>query len=165
MHPKTRYKFCKIRENRARDTPLRGVYIPHCDQISVKISVLGVLCPNCCTDWGEVWRGGGDLSFPPPCQISSQSLHISNLQISSHCVDPAGWKISKSASEQIKYRRIALCAMLPVKISQQAVEATNDWRIWWWLVIFGYVHLDSRTDSRALRTEYCIVGIPHNTAI
>jgi len=24
---------------------------------------------------------------------------------------------------------------------------------------------DSRTDSRALRAEYCIVGIPHNTAI
>jgi len=39
MHPKTRYKFCKIRENLARDTPLRGVYIPHFDQISVKISV------------------------------------------------------------------------------------------------------------------------------
>ena len=24
---------------------------------------------------------------------------------------------------------------------------------------------DSRTDSRALRAEYCIMGIPHNTAI
>jgi len=33
----------KIPENRARDTPLWGVYIPHFDQISVKISVLGVL--------------------------------------------------------------------------------------------------------------------------
>ena len=30
--------------------PLRGVYIPHFDQISVKISVLGVLYPNRCTD-------------------------------------------------------------------------------------------------------------------
>ena len=40
-HPKNRYKFCKIRENRARDTRLRSVYIPHFDQISVKISVLG----------------------------------------------------------------------------------------------------------------------------
>jgi len=28
------------------------------------------------------------------------------------------------------------------------------------LVIFGIY-----TDSRALRAEYCIVGIPHNTAI
>jgi len=26
-------------------------------------------------------------------------------------------------------------------------------------------HLDSGTDSQALRAEYCIVGIPHNTAI
>ena len=26
-------------------------------------------------------------------------------------------------------------------------------------------HIDSRTDSQALRAEYCIVGIPHNTAI
>jgi len=32
-------------------------------------------------------------------------------------------------------------------------------------VIFGHAHLDSRTDSRALRAEHCIVGIPHNTAI
>jgi len=27
------------------------------------------------------------------------------------------------------------------------------------LVIFGHAHSDSRTDSQALRTEYCIVGI------
>jgi len=33
------------------------------------------------------------------------------------------------------------------------------------LVIFGHAHLDSRTDCRALRSEYCIVCIPHNTAI
>jgi len=26
-------------------------------------------------------------------------------------------------------------------------------------------HIDSRTDTQALRTEYCIVDIPHNTAI
>jgi len=35
------YKLCKVYENRARGTPLRGVYIAHFDQISVKISVLG----------------------------------------------------------------------------------------------------------------------------
>jgi len=36
----------------------------------------------------------------------------------------------------------------------------------WPHVIFGHAHLDSRTDSQALRAEYCIVGIsPHNTAI
>jgi len=38
-----RYKFCKFCENCARSTPLRGVYIPHFDHISVKISVFGVL--------------------------------------------------------------------------------------------------------------------------
>jgi len=29
---------------------MQGVYIPHFDQITVKISVLGVLYPNRCTD-------------------------------------------------------------------------------------------------------------------
>jgi len=33
------------------------------------------------------------------------------------------------------------------------------------LVIFGHAHLDSRTDSQAIRAEYCIVGIPHSTGI
>ena len=55
-----RYKFCKFCENRIRDTPLRGVYIPHFGQISVKISVLRVLYPYRCTDGGEIWHGGGD---------------------------------------------------------------------------------------------------------
>ena len=41
MHPETGYKLCKFCEIRARDTPLQGVYIPHFDQISVEISVLG----------------------------------------------------------------------------------------------------------------------------
>jgi len=36
-----RYKLCKFCENRARDTPLRGVYIPHFGQIWVQISILG----------------------------------------------------------------------------------------------------------------------------
>ena len=35
-------------------------------------------------------------------------------------------------------------------------------KLLWPLVIFGHAHFDSR---RALRAEYCIVGIPHNTAI
>jgi len=91
MHPKTRYKFCKIRENRARDTPLRGIYIPHFDQISLKISVLGVLYPYRCTDGGEIWHGGGDFrsSPPPPCQISPPSVQR---------VAPMGRQTSKSAS-------------------------------------------------------------------
>jgi len=38
-------------------------------------------------------------------------------------------------------------------------------KLLWPLVIFGLAHLVSRTDSRALRVEYCIVGIPHNAVI
>ena len=38
-------------------------------------------------------------------------------------------------------------------------------KLLWPHVIFGHAHLDSGTDSQALRAEYCIVGIPHNTAI
>jgi len=38
-------------------------------------------------------------------------------------------------------------------------------KLLWPLVIFGHAHLDSRTDSRALRAKYCIVGISHNTDI
>ena len=38
-------------------------------------------------------------------------------------------------------------------------------KLLWPLVIFGHAHLDSHTDSQALRAEYCIVGMPHNTAI
>jgi len=32
-HPDMGYKLCKFCENRARDTPLQGVYIPHFGQI------------------------------------------------------------------------------------------------------------------------------------
>jgi len=59
------YKFCKFCKNRARDTPLQGVYIPHFGQILVKILVLGVLYPYLCTDGGEIWHGGGNRSFVP----------------------------------------------------------------------------------------------------
>jgi len=38
-------------------------------------------------------------------------------------------------------------------------------KLLWPLVIFGQAHLDSPTNSRAIRAEYCIVGIPHSTAI
>ena len=33
------------------------------------------------------------------------------------------------------------------------------------IIVFGHAHLHSRTDSRALRAECCIVSIPHNTTI
>jgi len=79
------YKLCKFYENRARGTPLRGIYIPHFDQISVKISVLGVLYPNCCTDGGEIWHGGGDHAKFHPHRCNVSPLRGENL--------------SKSASE------------------------------------------------------------------
>jgi len=47
-----------------RGTPLRGVYIPDFDQISVKISVLGVIYPNRCTDGGKIWHEGVPSSMP-----------------------------------------------------------------------------------------------------
>jgi len=33
------------------------------------------------------------------------------------------------------------------------------------IIVFGPAYLHNHTDSRALRTEYCIVDIPYNTAI
>jgi len=69
------FKLCKFCENRARDMPLRGVYIPHFDQISVKISVLGS-CTLIVTSMGVKfgveegtkgsWRGGSSTpNFTP----------------------------------------------------------------------------------------------------
>jgi len=38
--------------------PLWGVYIPHFDQIPVKIPFFGVVHPYGCTDGGEIWHFG-----------------------------------------------------------------------------------------------------------
>jgi len=65
------YKFCKFCKNRARDTPLQGVYIPHFGQILVQISVLGVLYPYLCTDGVKF---GTEEGTAPPCQISPPSV-------------------------------------------------------------------------------------------
>jgi len=65
MHPETGYKLCKLYENHARDMPLRGINIPHFDQILVKISVMWVLYPNRCTDGDEIWHGGEVPSSMP----------------------------------------------------------------------------------------------------
>ena len=53
-----RHKVFKLCENRARDAPLRGVHIPHFDQIWVKFSFWGVLHPCRCSDGGEIWHAG-----------------------------------------------------------------------------------------------------------
>jgi len=65
--------------------PLRGVYIPHFDQISVKISVLGVLYPCRCTDGCEIWHGGGAM-LPVTSQLELAdwtSCRLESLQTSS----------------------------------------------------------------------------------
>ena len=100
MHPETRYKLCKFCENRARDTTLRGVYIPHFDQISVKISVFSVLYPYRCVNEGEIWHAVGDLQSPSPCQISPSLVQLKTLKI--------------GLLSKLNNRRFALRAMLPV---------------------------------------------------
>jgi len=81
MHPETMYELCKFYENRAMGMPLRGVYIPHFDQISVKISVLGVLYPNRCTDGDEIWHRGRAKFHPigatcRPCGVKNLKIGL-----------------------------------------------------------------------------------------
>jgi len=77
--PETGYKLCKFYDNRARATPLIGVYIPHFDEISVKI----------CTD------GGWNLARRRGPLVPSS---VPNFTPSVQHVTPAGRKTSKSAS-------------------------------------------------------------------
>jgi len=84
MHPEMEYKFCIFGENRARDMPLRGVYVLHFDLISVKISVLGVLYPYRCTDGGEIWHGDKVPSSMPnfmPIGATCRPCVAKNLKI------------------------------------------------------------------------------------
>ena len=112
-----RYKFCKFCENRARDTPLRGVYIPHFGQIWVKISILGVLHPSRFTDWGEIWRGGGDLRSP-----QGPLLHAKFYPHRCNVSPLRGEKPQNRPLSKLNTGRFALRAMLPVtNIKQSAV--------------------------------------------
>ena len=78
FHPNNQYfairKFCKFCENRASDMPLRGVYIPYFGQISIQISVLGVLYPYRCTDGTEEGTKGPLPSFLSNFTPSVQSV-------------------------------------------------------------------------------------------
>jgi len=82
------YKVCKFRENRLRNTPLQGIYIPKFGKISVKFSVLGILYDYTlitASMEGEIWHGV-NLWYTPPCQISPPSVQS---------VTPVGHKNSK----------------------------------------------------------------------
>jgi len=98
--PETRYKFCKFCENHARNTPLWGVYITHFGQISVKISVLGVLYPYRCTDGVKFGTEQGSVPNLTP--------------IGATCRPWGAKKPQNRPLGKLNNRRFALCAMLPV---------------------------------------------------
>ena len=125
-----RYKLCKFFENRARYTPLRGVYIPHFGQIWVKISILGVLHPCRCTDGGEIWRGGRDLRFPGVEEGTFGSLlhakfhpHRCNVSLL------RGEKPQNRPLSKLNTGRFALRAMLPVTMPKAQNQQMNQGRI------------------------------------
>jgi len=73
----TGYKLCKFCDNRASDVPLRGTYISHFDQISVKISVLGsYTLPLHRLGWNLAWTTEPLVPLlhskfhPHPCNVS-----------------------------------------------------------------------------------------------
>ena len=88
--PEMRYELCKCRENRGRDMPLWGVYIPNFGKIS---------------DGVNLARSGPLLHV----KFHPHRCNVSPLR---------GKKTSKSASEYLIYQRFALCAKLRVKWSK-----------------------------------------------
>jgi len=90
-YPETGYKLCKFCENRARDMPLQGIYIPHFDQISVKISVLGYY--TLIVAVMGVKFGTEEATFGGPLLRAKFHSHRCNVFV------PVGRKTSKSASE------------------------------------------------------------------
>jgi len=76
--------------------------IPHFDQIAVKISVLGVLYSNRCTDGGEIWQGE-DLRSPPSCQISPPSAQNQNRPLSK--LNTGALRFSQCCSLQVINKR------------------------------------------------------------
>ena len=88
-YPETGYKLCKFYENRARDTPLQGIYIRHFNQISEKIQfwesytlIVALMGVKFGTEEG-----------------TEREDEARDLSQSVQHVAPAGQKNSKSASE------------------------------------------------------------------
>ena len=106
------YKFCEFCENRARDTPLRGVYIPHFGQIWVKISILGsytlAVAPM------GVKFGVEEATFGPllRAKFYPHRCILSPLR---------GEKPQNRPLSKLNTGRFALRAMLPVKKQTAAV--------------------------------------------
>ena len=84
------YKLCKFCENCARDTPLRGVYISHFYQISVKISALGSYTLMIAPIGGKIWHGGTEDPKVPSSMPNFIPIGACRL---------CGAKTSKSAFE------------------------------------------------------------------
>jgi len=64
------------------------------------------------------------------------------------------WWITRRRRELCTYSQWELLGLFRLQLQAVIVH-----------LLFLDAHIDSRTDSQALRAEYCIVGIPHNTAI
>ena len=77
-----RYKLWKFYENRARNAPLLGVYIPHYDKISVK---------NFCGSYTLIV---GQMGVKVSMEASVQDFTPPVQRVA-----PTGQKTSKSASE------------------------------------------------------------------
>jgi len=85
-----------------------------------------------------------DSARPKEAQVQSYSPGCANVQSWEDTLPPPGeydWTIRLQ-------RRCALCHITLITC-----------------YLWTRPRIDSRTHSRSLRAEYCIVGIPHNTAI
>jgi len=68
---------------------------------------------------------------------------------------------AEGCTSSIAFARWRQCAL----VEGHGGDAPYGKLLWPLVIIFGHAELHSRTDSQALPAEYCIVGIPHNTAI
>ena len=79
-----------------------------------------------------------------------------------------GWKlwhtrsISLIAAGSGKGRIAIICRITLNHLSTAAMRLMSNY---FHQLLFLDAHIDSRTDDQALRAEYCIVFIQHNTAI
>jgi len=80
----------------------------HFDHISVKISVLGVLYPYCCTYVGEIWHEEVTFGALLHAKFHAHQCNVSPLW---------GEKTQNRSARNLNNQPFALCAMLLVKNS------------------------------------------------